>query len=102
MLVANHGMRRDAFVEPSTGSRTASSASSEAPSLRPDSSLKTPRPAVGENPDRGGIRDEVGPVLSGPGAGQSPVGESAQRTCDSVGRFGEDLQKLVGVHSTEP
>ena len=46
MLVAYQGMRREAFVEPSTGSSTASSACSDAPALRPDSSLSTPRPAA--------------------------------------------------------
>ena len=45
MLVAYQGILRDAFVDPSTGSSTARSRRSEAPSLKPDSSLKTPRPA---------------------------------------------------------
>lgn len=59
-----------------------------------------PEAGGGEDPNRGRIRDEVGPVLSGPGAGQSPVGESAQRAGDSVDRFGKDLKKLGSVHIT--
>ena len=102
MLVANHGMRREAFVEPSTGSSTASSSCSKAPSLSPDSSLSTPRPARGENLDRNRVGHEVGPVLSRPGPSQSPVAEPAQRERDRVGCMAKDLEKLGSVHTTEP
>ena len=57
---------------------------------------------LGENPNRGSVRDKVGPVLPRPGAGQSPVGQSAQRIGNGVGGLTKDLHKRGCVHSTEP
>ena len=61
-----------------------------------------PEAGLGENANRRRVRDEVGPVLPGPRAGQAPVGEPVQRTGDGIGRLPKDLQKLDAVHTTEP
>ena len=87
MLVANQGIRREAFVEPSTGSSTASSDISEAPSLKPDSSLSTPRPASLRTRDRRLVGDEVGAVLPGTCAGKPPVVKPLQGHRHGVGRL---------------
>ena len=102
MLVANHGMRRDALVEPSTGSSTASKACSEAPALRPDSSLSTPRPASVRTRTAAASATRSDRYCPGrvPASPQSLSPLSEPATASAASR--EDLKKLGSVHTTEP
>src|SRR5205823_14520782 len=57
-----------------------------------------PETRLEENRDGGRVGDEIGAVLVGPGAGQTPVAKAVQGGGDCRHRLVQDLEQLIVVH----
>ena len=95
MLVANQGIRREALVEPSTGSSTARSGHLRGAVAEARLLAQHPEAGIGEHADGGRVRHEVGAVLPGSRPGKAPVGEPLQGSGDRLGRGPENLQQIA-------
>ncbi len=99
MLVAYHGMPRAAFVEPSSGSSTASSGGEPGGRLGQARLLAQHRAArPGQDADGNLVGDEIRSVLTGAGTGRPPVLECLECGRDGARRLSHHLDQRRGLH----
>ena len=97
MLVAYQGSRRQALVDPSMGSITATGPS---PGSRPLSSLNTPQPAGVQHPRASPVGHQIAGVLAG-AVRRSPVVTARQSVDHRVGRLVQNGEERVAETGTD-